>query len=530
MSSTAFENRIAARRQNFKKASGDSQAMRRRREDATLQIRKKEKAEQLVRRRRLEMDDDEGSKATTKDNSSAPTKNDIPSLVTLLKSSDPDTALEALVSFRKMLSKEDNPPIADVIAAGVLPRFKYLLDNPTVSKMQFEAAWALTNVASGSSEQTRAVIELGAVDSFRNLLSSEDTDLQEQSIWAMANIAGDGAVVRDACLERGVLPPLLAVIRAGKNINIVRLGTWAVSNFCRGKPVPALDRIVGALPTLAMVLGLDDVEALADALWAVSYICDGPTERIDAILQSGMVPRMVHLLGHDSTQVHTPALRAIGNIATGSPHQTGAVVDAGALPTLLKLITSPRKTVRKEVVWTVSNICADQQTQIQKVIESGILGPIVEILSGGADYDVRKEAAWTVCNLCSGGSPEQVKYLVDKYPTMAALSSILDIKDTKMVQVALEAFEGILRTGAYEQDKRDSSTNHYVEALEECGALTKIEELQQDESEDVYIRAVRILENYCDVEDENQAGDGNVHADGLGAPATTTSHARFAFA
>ncbi|KAF4757424.1 hypothetical protein FOZ63_023203 [Perkinsus olseni] len=193
MSSTAFENRIAARRQNFKKASGDSQAMRRRREDATLQIRKKEKAEQLVRRRRLEMDDDEGSKATTKDNSSAPTKNDIPSLVTLLKSSDPDTALEALVSFRKMLSKEDNPPIADVIAAGVLPRFKYLLDNPTVSKMQFEAAWALTNVASGSSEQTRAVIELGAVDSFRNLLSSEDTDLQEQSIWAMANIAGDGA-------------------------------------------------------------------------------------------------------------------------------------------------------------------------------------------------------------------------------------------------------------------------------------------------------------------------------------------------
>mmetsp|Transcript_28782 Transcript_28782/g.24601 ORF Transcript_28782/g.24601 Transcript_28782/m.24601 type:complete len:89 (-) Transcript_28782:9-275(-) len=86
----------------------------------------------------------------------------------------------------------------------------------------------LTNIASGSSEQTRAVIQLGAVDSFRNLLSCEDTDLQEQSIWALANIAGDGAAVRDACLERGVLPPLLDVIRAGKNINIVRLGTWAV--------------------------------------------------------------------------------------------------------------------------------------------------------------------------------------------------------------------------------------------------------------------------------------------------------------
>lgn len=44
---------------------------------------------------------------------------DIPSLVAQLESTDPATALEALVSFRKMLSKEDNPPIADVIAAGV---------------------------------------------------------------------------------------------------------------------------------------------------------------------------------------------------------------------------------------------------------------------------------------------------------------------------------------------------------------------------------------------------------------------------
>lgn len=56
------------------------------------------------------------------------------------------------------------------------------------------------------------------------------------------------------------------------------------------------------------------------------------------------------------------------------------------------------------------------------MIDSGILGPIVEILGGGADYDVRKEAVWTVCNLCSGGSPEQIKYVVDKYPTMPTLS------------------------------------------------------------------------------------------------------------
>ncbi|CAF2745241.1 unnamed protein product [Rotaria sp. Silwood2] len=331
---------------SYKYHGKDSDELRRRRNQYNVSLRKNKRDEQIQVKRNFIADDSMSDRS--EDDREQSQFYNLDDLAIKAKSEDPTIRFEAVRSARKLLSIDRNPPIDELIKFKFLPIFVHYLTYDQYPDLQFEAAWALTNIASGNSHQTQAVADANALPYLLRLLNSPHSNVCEQAVWALGNLIGDGPTLRDHAIELGVIKPLVEFIQKDIPVSFLRNVTWVIVNLCRHKdPSLSLAAVQEILPALNYLIAYTDITILVDCTWALAYLLDCGNSMIQVIIDSGVIPQIIKLLNHNEIKIVTAALRAIGNVVTGTDEQTQLVLNQGALAYFPKLLKHQKDKLNK---------------------------------------------------------------------------------------------------------------------------------------------------------------------------------------
>lgn len=279
------------------------------------------------------------------------------------------------ICLRKALSSqtETHNIIQLVIDHNVVPMLISKMQDYDDPHCQVEATWAVTNMASGTSEQTLCLVEKGVIKILVHLLGSNYITLLEQSIWCIGNIAGDCVPFRDKLLYVGAPDALQQVYIKFKQRNDIkgialkRQIIWGLSNLCRSKPCPNPKLVLSAIPVLVDALkNAYEISLIADIVWAISFILT--KDNIRSMVDMGICQELVRILNIERAVISNPALRIMGNITHGDDSDTQIALDAGLLDKMPPLLNHENRIVRMEACWIVSNITAGNCSQVQEVI------------------------------------------------------------------------------------------------------------------------------------------------------------------
>eukprot|EP00358_Blepharisma_japonicum_P004849 CAMPEP_0202942502 /NCGR_PEP_ID=MMETSP1395-20130829/2718_1 /ASSEMBLY_ACC=CAM_ASM_000871 /TAXON_ID=5961 /ORGANISM="Blepharisma japonicum, Strain Stock R1072" /LENGTH=130 /DNA_ID=CAMNT_0049638849 /DNA_START=172 /DNA_END=561 /DNA_ORIENTATION=- len=121
------------------------------------------------------------------------------------------------------------------------------------------------------------------------------------------------------------------------------------------------------------------------------------------------------------------------------------------------------------------------------------------------DIEIKKEALWAISN-ASHAKNVALIFKVVEFGVMTALCDILDMQEAKILLIALEALNNILRAGKDMINfNKCGGVNEIALKFDEMDGVLKLENLQTHPNVKIYQRVVAIMDEHYGLEevDEN---------------------------
>ncbi|KAG2197821.1 hypothetical protein INT47_009702 [Mucor saturninus] len=411
-------------------------------------------------------------------------KEALPTIKYLLFSSDRDQIKQSIRLLRRYLTQghSDENSVSDLLELGILPRIKELMEADFGNVIKFEAAWIVTNVAAGTTEQTQAIIKEGFVDLLLQCMSDKKSklDLKAQAAWALGNVAGESASYREELMSKGFTHSIVNVLNSvydeiydeavdnqqynGKMVfsgeefysNIEAL-LWALSNMCRGgfRVAEFYPSYLPMFDVFSKYIVFNFPKIEIEVCWGLSRILYNMHDVLEfhnaMVLTDDLCERLTELLRIGTPKVVVPAIRSIVNITSGPNSSVAGLLRTQLLESITRLLDpiAPNE-IRKDAYLVVSNLAAGNDEMIKYVVDHKVvMGNVVaHITVPGHTYNsdsnewtpnlcnayyyredewkVTKEALWIICNIISLGSDSAVWDLLHENSSLPrTLSAVL---------------------------------------------------------------------------------------------------------
>lgn len=527
----------------------NTEQTRRQRQDQSLSLRRKEREMKLQNKRQriLKNNSPKTCHSKTETETEQSLLNKLPQYVKGIFTEHKATIFECVRSIRQLLAFQHAPPIKQVVDCGIIDRVISFLQWTQCPKLQFEAVWILTNIASSTTaEYTATIINKGCIHSLLKLLKCANYALRDQSLWCLGNIAGESKELRNLLIKHDILSHILCICKEDFNAEHVAnysgtkttgiqqyqsmfdLLTWLVLNLCRYGGGANDEYTAQILECLHYSFLREEqmnngkhTEISQNIAWTFKYITQSIDweqnciETADFMFKQGLTSKLVNLLFSNNTSVKQAALKAVGDIVTSSNDKyTQQCIDGGLLKALHHLLTnqSANERILKEILRTISNITAGTKTQILAVMRANILPFSMEILNKGVSA-LAGEALWSLSNssMYCADSVEILKYLME-CELFEALCSFLtkymkSQYSDRIMTVALECIENILACD-------DWKTHRFAIDFESNGGVDFLEYLQCEEnvSQELYEKVSAMIQKYFNDEDDDDLIVGGDHA------------------